>query len=337
MAISATVVDIRGKAVEPIIEELLFANDTIEKELVTFHEDIKASTIVTENDNTVTMQAFTSGAPSSSGTFGLTDREITPVKVMYYQTFTPETLRTSRFNRSMKPGAWNIESNEFGTVVLKAYGNAISEDVQSKFWNNIKSATQTAIAALTPGAGQGSVGAAEQTYAASLTAGEFDGVVSYMIYNNGALGTRYKVAGTTLSSTNIATEMGKVYAAIPTRAANQPGGMKVEIYAPYEVKQFINIYNVTATYRDLFSVTNLGQPNEAYYYAGVKINFVPLPSNCIIAALPSNIHWMTDLLSDINMFKVDRVASNQETWFVKHVMTIFAHVSLQSMNVLYLG
>lgn len=337
MAISATVVDIRGKAVEPIIEELLFANDTIEKELVTFHEDIKASTIVTENDNTVTMQAFTSGAPSTAGTFGLTDREITPVKVMYYQTFTPETLRTSRFNRSMKPGAWNIESNEFGTVVLKAYGNAISEDVQSKFWNNIKSATQTAIAALTPGAGQGSVGAAEQTYAASLTAGEFDGVVSYMIYNNGALGTRYKVAGTTLSATNIATEMGKVYAAIPTRAANQPGGMKVEIYAPYEVKQFINIYNVTATYRDLFSVTNLGQPTEAYYYAGVKINFVPLPSNCIIAALPSNIHWMTDLLSDINMFKVDRVASNQETWFVKHVMTIFAHVSLQSMNVLYLG
>lgn len=337
MAISATVVDIRGNAVEPIIEELLFANDTVGKELVTFHEDIKADTIFTENDNTVTMQAYTSGAPSTSGTFGLTDVSITPVKFIYYQTFTPETLRTSRFNRSMKPGAWNIESSEFGSTVLKAYGNNISEDIASKYWNTILAATQTAIAALTPGTGQGSVGAAEQTYAAALTAGQFDGVVTRMIYNNGALGTRYKVAGTTLSSTNIATEVGKVYAAIPTRAMNQTGAVSVEMYMPFTCKQFINIYNVTATYRDLFSVTGLGTANESYFYNGVRINFVPLPENCIIAALPSNIHWCTDLLSDYSYFLVDRVATNQDTWFVKHCATIFAHITLQATNVLYLG
>lgn len=335
MAISYTVVDIRGKAVEPIIEELLFDNKTVADNLVSFETDVKAETIFTENDNTVIMQAYSSGAPTSSGTLGLVDTSVTPVKFMYYQEFDPNALRSSRFKRDMKAGAWNIESSEFGSKVLGAYGRLISQDVESKFWNNILGATQTAIAALTPGVGQGSVGAAEQTYAASLTAGQFDGVVTRMIYNGGAVGGRYKVAGTTITSSNIATEYGKVYAAIPS-VVLQNGQMPF-IYAPYSHKQLINIYNVGATYRDLFSVTNMGQATEKYFYNGVEIKFVPLPENCIIAAKPEHIYWCTDLLSDINEFKVDKIANNREDMFVKNIMTIFAHIVNQSKNVLYLG
>lgn len=335
MAISYTVVDIRGKAVEPIIEELLFDNKTVADNLVSFETDVKAETIFTENDNTVTMQAYSSGAPTSGGTLGLVDTAVTPVKFMYYQEFDPNALRSSRFKRDMKAGAWNIESSEFGSKVLGAYGRLISQDVESKFWNNILGATQTAIAGLSPGVGQGAVGAAEQTYAASLTAGQFDGVVTRMIYNGGAVGGRYKVAGTTITSSNIATEYGKVYAAIPS-VVLQNGQMPF-IYAPYSHKQLINIYNVGATYRDLFSVTNMGQATEKYFYNGVEIKFVPLPENCIIAAKPEHIYWCTDLLSDINEFKVDKIANNREDMFVKNIMTIFAHIVNQSKNVLYLG
>ena len=64
MAISASIIEIRGKSVEPIIEEILFANDTVNKNLVSLATDIKADTIFTENDNTVTAQAFASGAPT---------------------------------------------------------------------------------------------------------------------------------------------------------------------------------------------------------------------------------------------------------------------------------
>jgi hypothetical protein len=39
MAISYTSVDIRGKAVEPILEEVLFANKTIADGYVTFNTD----------------------------------------------------------------------------------------------------------------------------------------------------------------------------------------------------------------------------------------------------------------------------------------------------------
>lgn len=335
MAISATIVDIRGKAVEPIIEEILFANDTVNKNLVNLATDIKSDTIFTENDNTATMAAYSSGAPTSAGTFSIIDTAITPTKIMYYQEFDPNTLRSSRFNRTMKPGAWEIESSEFGSVVLKSYGNLIAEDLQNKFWNGATSATRTAVAALTPGTGQASVGAAEQTLVASGSAQLIDGVATRMIYNGGALGTRVKVAGTTLDSSNIATEMAKVYAAIPARVLF--GAVKPYIYCPYNVKQFINIYNITATYRDLFAVTNLGQPTEAYFYNGVQLQFVPLASNVLIAARPDFIFWCTDLVSDINKFEVNKIAFNREDMFVKNIMTIFAHVVNQAMNVLYVG
>jgi hypothetical protein len=323
MAISYTPTDIRGKAYEPVIEEILFANDTVEKNLVAFETDVKSDTIFTENDNTATMQAFSSGVPTSSGTLGLTDTLVSPVKVMYYQEFDPNTLRSSRFKRDMAAGAWNVESNEFATRVLGSYGRLISEDLQAKFWSNATSATKTAVAA-------GANTTAEKAYVAGLTAGQFDGVITRMIFNNGAVGGRVNVVGVAITSATIAAEYARAYAAVPSRVLF--GAVKPYIYAPYSHKQFINIFNVSATYRDLFSV----QADGRYFYNGVEIVFVPLAENRMIVARPDYIVWCTDLLSDINMLKIDKIALNREDMFVKNVMTIFAHVLNQSMNVLYL-
>lgn len=332
MAISATIVDIRGKAYEPILEELLFENKTVADNLVSFETDVKNESIFTENVNTVALQAYASGAPTSNGTFGLTDIAVTPTKVMFYHEFDPNVLRPSRFKRSMKPGAWEIMSSEFERTVMAAYSKEVSLDAESKWWSGILAATKTAIAALTPGTGQGSVGAAEQAWAAAQTATQFDGVVAKMIYNNGALGTRVKVLGTTISSTNVATEYAKVYAAIPAVVLAQTE--KPYLYAPYSHKQFINIFNVSATYRDLFSVDIKA---DKYFYNGIEIKFVPVPENCIIAALPSNLVWCTDLVADLNRMEINKIANNREDMFVKHIFTIAAHVARQANNVLYLG
>ena len=332
MAISASIVDLRGKAYEPVLEELLFENKTISEALVSFESDVKNESIFTENTNIVALQAYASGAPTSNGTLTLTDTAVTPTKVMFYQEFDPNTLRPSRFKRSMKPGAWEMMSTEFERTVLAAYGKEVSLDAETKWWGGILAGTKTAIAALTPGTGQTSVGAAEQTWAAAQTATQFDGVVAKMIYNNGALGLRVKVAGTTISSTNVATEYGKVYAAIPAVVLAQTE--KPFLYAPYSHKQFINIFNVSATYRDLFSVDIKA---DKYFYNGIEIKFVPLPENCIIAALPSNLIWCTDLVADINRMEINKIANNREDMFVKHIFTIAAHVARQATNVLYLG
>lgn len=335
MALSYSPVAIRGKAVAPVFAELLSRNNTVSRGIVNFQEDIKASTIITEEGFSVTMQAYSSGAPTASGTLGLTDREVTPTKVMFYDTFDPETLRTSRFNQTMEAGAFNLESGEFMDLLMNNLANKLAKEAENKFWNGATSATKTAVAALTPGTGQGSVGAAEQTYVAAAPAGLFDGVATFMIYNNGALGTRVKVAGTTLSGSNIKTEMDKVYAAIPSAALNND--VAPVIYAPYSVKQFINIYNSNQTTRDIFQVAGLATPDEQYTYNGLKVEFVPLPENCVIAANPENILWLTDLQSDIAELRIDKIANNREDMFYKVIMTEIAHVIRQSTNVLYLG
>lgn len=325
-----------GKQYEPILEELLFENKTVANELVAFDEDVKSSTEITEVSTTIAMQAYSSGAPSSSGTLTSVGTVITPVKVMYYQEFDPNTLRPSRYGRDMKQGAWEMASSEFERVVLGLYSRKISQDSEAKFWNNITSATQTAIAALTPGIGNGSAGAAEQTYAASLTAGQFDGVVTRMIYNGGAVGGRLKVAGTTITSSNIKTEYDKVYAKIPAVVLNSP--VPCRIYAPYSHLQFINQFNNVATnYKDVFIVTDLGKPTQKVFFYGLEIVFVPLPENCVIAAIPEHLLWATDLSSDINKMEINKIANNREDYFVKHIFTIFAHVMNQAYNVLYLG
>jgi hypothetical protein len=333
MSLSYSPSAIRGKAYEPIFEELLFQNKTVAENLVSFETDVKAETIFTENTNTVAMQAFASGAPTSSGELTVTDTIVTPTKVMYYNEFDPNTLRTSRFKRDMKAGAWNIASSEFERTVLAAYGAKVSYDSELNFWTGITSATKVAIAAQTPGVGQAAVGAAEETWSAAQTAGQIDGVIAKMIYNNGDVGTRIKRLGTTLSSSTVAAEYAKVYGDIPSLVLNATNEKPV-IYAPYSNKQFINIYNVTATYRDLFSVDLKA---DKYFYNGVEIKFVPLSENCLIAALPSHLVWCTDLVADINAMEINKIANNREDMFVKHIFTLAAHVANQAYNVLYLG
>lgn len=340
MAISYNVVDIRGKAAEPIIEELIFENSTIAEGLVSFEEDVKAETIFTEATAGVAMQAYTSGVPTSSGSFNLFDTLVTPVKTQYYHEFDPNSLRFSRLKRDMKPGAWEIMSSEFEKVVIGGlYAKQISADLESKFWNNATSATKTAIAALTAGTGQTAVGAAEKTLAAATTAGLFDGVITKMIYNasnataTAGVGTRVKVAGTAITAANIKDEYDKLYAAIPAVAL--ASGQAPYIYAPRSHKQFINIANNTPTqYKDAFSVNDA---KTAYFFNGVEIKFVPLPENVIIAAAKSNIVWCTDLQSDVNKMELNKIANNREDMFVKNNMTIAAHVVNQKFNVLYVG
>lgn len=338
MAISYNIVDIRGVAAEPVIEELLFENQTISEGLVTLEDGIKYETVFTEGSTTVAMQAYTSGAPSSSGALNLFDVAIIPTKYNYYQTFDPNTLRPSRFKRDMKPGAWNCLSTEFEQVVIGGmYAKHISYDMESIFWSGITSAQQTAIAALTPGTGQTSIGAAEQTLAAALTAGQVNGVVASMMYNawnssaTAGVGKRIKVAGTTVSSSNIYTEYNKVYTAIPSVVLGS--GKQVYIYAPKSHMQLINIYNsIPTNYTKPFAV-NGGK----YFFNDIEIKFVPLPENTIIAMPKEHVFWVTDNTSDINQFKINNVALNQDLMFIKHIGTLACYVANQAYNVLYVG
>ena len=338
MAITYNSVEFRGVAAEPIIEELLFENDTINQGLVTFEEDVKAETIFTEASATATLQQYTSGAPTSAGSLSAFDVVVTPAKVQFYQEFDPNNLRFSRFKRSIKQGAWEILSDEFERVVIGGlYAKKVSLALENEFWNGVTSATKTAVAALTAGTANTAVGAAEKTLVAALTASQIDGVVAKMIYNDdnasgtAGVGGRIKVAGTAITAANIKAEYDKIYAAIP---ADVLAGQEAPfIYAPRSHKQMIvQANNVTTDYTKPFV-----KVGESWYFNDIEIKFVPLPEKVVIAALKSHLFWCTDLLSDVNTMQIDKIANNREDMFLKNNMTLAAHVANQKFNVLYVG
>ena len=332
MAISySQTVDIRGVAVDPVISEIIFENKTISEGLVSFETGIKAGTIFTENVNTVTMQAW-AVSPSASGTIGLSDVIITPVKVEYLDSFTPNDLRTSRFNRDMKPGAWNDVSDEFAKMVLNGVAKSISADAETKFWNGATSATKTAVAALTAGALNTQVSTQEKALVAAMPTTLFDSVITRAIYNNTAVGGRIKVVGTAaITASTIVAQYQLAYAGIVAETLSA-SDEKAYIYAPRSHKQLINIANVNLTYRDVFSVDMVA---DKYYYLGVEIKFVPIAENVIFVAVPSNIKWCTDLMEDLNQVMIDKFPQPRKDYFYDVVFTIFAHVTNQRFNTLY--
>ena len=84
---------------QEVIAEILFRNHTVEKGLVAFETGIKAGRVITENINSVTMQAWTvNPTGSEAGDIGLEDTVVTPVKVEYYRDWETRALQ----NRKMK-------------------------------------------------------------------------------------------------------------------------------------------------------------------------------------------------------------------------------------------
>lgn len=338
MAIAYNIIDIRGKASENVIAEILFQNKTISEGYVTFEEEVKNEVIFTEGTTSVSMQAYTSGVPTTGGSLNVFDVSINPAKYMYYQTFDPNTLRPSRFKRDMKAGAWEVLSSEFERVVIGGmYADRISYDAELKFWSGITSAKQSAIAGLTAGTANTSIGADEKTVAAALTAGQIDGVVASMMYNawnstlTAGVGTRIKVDGAVITSANIQDETEKVYKVIPAEllaSATQP-----VIYMPHVNKQFINSNNnIVTNYKQAFVVSG-----NKYFYNDVEIIFVPIPANVMIAMPKQHVYWVTDLTSDINKVEINKTALNADLMFIKHVGTLACYVANQAYNVLYCG
>jgi hypothetical protein len=340
MAISYTPTTIYGPNLVPVLEEIFFENKTIAEGYCTFQDNIKSGTIFTDPSVSVTAQTYTGAALSSSGSITLTDRTITLTKLEYKQTFLDEALRASRFNRDMKKGAWNIESNEFASKVLGVYGPKVSADAESLFWSGITSATKTAIAALTPGAAQGSMTAATQTAVAAMTAGPIDGIFARALYDNGAIGGYTKVTGTTVTAANIATEFGKIFAAITPTVMNAGDKDPVKIWAPRAWKQLIYNANnaVGAAQQVNFAVTGNDFSTSKVYFQGIEVLFVPTQNNLMAYANNlSAVNWCTDMLEDYNKVEIGKVANDGDTRFIRTIYAMQAHLARATNGVLYGG
>ena len=324
---------------EEIMTEIYMKNHTIAKDMVRFMTDVKASGRIRAITATVADQAY-SNTPSASGSINVEEREVTPVKREFDDTFDYETIRQSSFADGMSAGAQNIINDEFTAAAMGIVGGKASRFVESRFWNAATSATKTAVAALTAGTAQNQVSTAEKAYVAAAPSYPVDGVITKLIYSDAAVpgtfgvGSRIKVAGTTVSATNIKDEVDKVYAQIPDELLQDAeSAQNLVIYMPHINKKFINQYNNNpSAFKDAFQISG-----ENYSYLGVPIMFVPIPANIMLASNKLDIVGCTDLLNDLSAIEVDRLPKPAKDFFYEIIYTIESWVFYQSQKVLYLG
>lgn len=323
-------VEFTGTYFEEIFMEVLFQNETVSQNKVRLITDIKAQTILTEMDVDTTIQAYICGSPTPTGSININDAILNPCKQMSYNEFCPDDLRYSRFATQMRAGAWEIMPEEWLRIVMEQYGTKTSRLIEENYWNGATTATKAAVAALSVGP---NLTAEEKAYVAAAPTTLCDGVLTYLIYNNGAVGSSIDVVGTTITSTNIWDEYKKVYAVIPTVLLQSSNIGDLRIFAPENHKQLISIYNTDQLYRDKFTMDAQGN----FFFLGVKIEFVPLAANTMIAGRWSDLILGTDLTSDFSYVKVDVVTNNADTRFIKQVFTSAAAVMTQTQKVCYVG
>lgn len=348
MAINFTGAARNHSELEEVVGEIYSNSGTFRDAIVDIQEGHKSGTDVYESKVAVAMTALNTGGVTTTGDIDLNFNK-TPVSLFTYNyedTIDDNVLKGTKFEKSMQGGAFNTISDEFDRKVLIQVSPAIGEDLENKIWNGATSATKTAIAALTPGAGQGSISAGAQTLVAAMPTTLFDSITAKVIYNNSqgkttpgaGLGDYVKVAGTTVTSANIAAEYAKIYAGAPEKIINStnPSEMPV-IFAPRGDRQLIKIANnaVGAAQQINFLVEGAGA-NEKIYYNGVEIKFVPLVGFRILTA-GMYLKLLMDLTSDVSALMVDRMANGAMQRYIKNVGSIATWVTNQRYITLYGG
>jgi len=346
MAVSFTGAKDRKDLAE--IQEYLYQDAlTIQDGIIDVQDGFKSGANVYESKVGVTMKAGSSDAVTADGSIVLAVQR-TPVAltlIEYSDTFDEESLKGTRFEESMAPGAINNISDEFDKKVLAQVIPAMGEDVDSKIWNGATSATKTAIAALVPGAGQGSISAGAQTLVAAMPTTLFDSIPTRMLYNasnskptaGAGLGTYIKVAGTSVTASNIDAEYSKIYGGFPAKVINKRGALKY-IFAPLTDVQLIVAANKLATVSQQmpFVVENPGTVTEKVTYNGIEVKFYPLVG-FRIAAFPKHLKLLNDFNGDLSSLEIDKMANGAKSRYLKNQQMMTTWVTNQDLNVLYNG
>ena len=291
---------------------------------VTINEGHKSSADVYESKVVVNMAAYSSAAVTA-GSDTLT-AEKTPVsltKVQFADTIDYNTLLDTRFERSMQGGAFNTVSSEFDNAVLQDISPAISETMESVTWDGATTAQKVLIAALTPGAAQGSLTAYGQTLVAAMPSNQFNSIPATLIHNaSNAKGTpgaglgdyRKVLTPIALTSANIAAQYLKMYET-HFAAVNDSSEELHKIYAPLADKALMVSANKGATTVNPDFVEIGGK----WTYNGYEVIFVPMVGFRIMCN-PEFLMFLTDKADDAQSFEQQRGANLADFQIWKSIM-----------------
>jgi hypothetical protein len=347
MAVTFTGTSLPQSELKDIQQEIYQDSATFRDKLVDIQEGHKSGAEVYESKVTVTAKAASAGAVTADGTIDLAAQRtaVSLVSIEFSDIVDETTLLDTRFEKSMKAGAFNRISNEFDNAVLQQVTPAIGQSLETLIWNGATTAKKTAIAALTPNAAQGSISAGAQTLVAAMPTALVDSLPAVILHNasnskatpGAGLGDYIKVPSiAAVTSATIAAEYAKMYAIAPSKVVNNTTNMPL-IYAPLGDRQLIKIANnaVGAAQQVNFLVEGSGA-NEKVSYNGIEIKFVPLVGFRILTD-PRYLKVLMDLISDMSNLNVGQVANGSLQRYIKNIQTLATWVTNQRYITLYGG
>lgn len=343
MAITYTGTKVAQSEYTDIIQEVYSDSPTFRGETIEIVEGHKSGMDIYESSAEVTFSDANYGQVTADNVALKAQKSTVNLKTFNVEGIIDESsLLGTRFQKSMKDGAYEVVSDEFDQKVLIQVQPATSAKLESWVWNGATAATKVAIAALTPGAGQGSITAAAQTKVAAMPTTLFDSIPATMLYNDSnskatagaGLGDYIKVTGTTITTSNIVSEYVKIFNAIPNEIIVLTGDDAPVIFAPkahYKLIKAVNRVQGAALQENF-----VGSSFNDMSFNDVKIVFVDLV-DFVICAQKYNLKLVMDLMSDSSQLIIEKEANASTRRILKIINTMTTWVVKQKWNVLYNG
>ena len=326
-----------------IVQEIYADSPTFRGETIEIVEGHKSGMEIYESSAEITFSDANYGSVTADNVALKAQKSIVNLKTFNVEGIIDESsLKGTRFEKSMAAGAYNVVSDEFDKAVLVQVTPAVGAKLESWVWNGATTTTKTAIAALVPGAGQGSISAGAQALVAAMPTTLFDSIPATMLYNGSqskatpgaGLGDYLKVAGTTVTTSNIVAEYVKIYDKIPDNVLVLTGDDAPIIYAPkgdYKLIKSVNRVQGAALQENF-----VGNSFNDMYFNDVKIVFTDLVGFRIVAQ-KNNLKLVMDLLSDSSQLIIEKEANASTRRILKLINTMNTWVVKQKWNVLYNG
>ena len=327
-----------------IVQEIYADSPTFRGETIELVEGHKSGLDIYESSAEITFTAANYGQVTADNVNLKAQKSIVNLKTFNVEGIIDEiSLKGTRFERSMKAGAYNVVSDEFDQKVLIQVQPAVGAKLESWVWDGATTATKATIAALTPGAGQGSISAGAQALVAAMPVTLFDSIPATMLYNDSqsktvpgaGLGDYLKVPSpATITTTTIVAEYVKIYNAIPDKVLVMTGDDAPIIYAPkahYKLIKSVNRVQGAALQENF-----VGNSFNDMSFNDVKIIFVDLVGFSIVAQ-KKNLKLVMDLLSDSSQLIIEKEANASTRRILKLINSMTTWVVKQKYNVLYNG
>ena len=329
------------------IQQEIYADwGTFRDQDVDISENHKSSADVYESKVTVNRTAYSSGAVSAGSDVLLANKTaVSLTKTQFADTVDYNTLLDTRFERSMQRGAFNTVSDEFDNAVLQFITPAISETMENDTWDGATTAQKALIAALTPGASQGSISAGAQTLAAAMPTNLVNSFPAIILHNDSqskdtpgaGLGDYKKVLSiASITSSTIAAEYAKMFAVIDPKVIAQTN-LELTIFAPLAHRQLMLIANNSVGAASNKNFVFTGDPlTGGVSYNGIPIKFKPLVG-FMIAAPKNYLKILLDLKGDMADLNIGKMANGSDQYYYKNVQAFATWVTNQRYIVLYGG